>query len=67
MVLIFIRDNILIIFQTLKTKKSNLCFTEGGVKFGNKAELKNRPILMIGLGLPVVIFVLGYAVRQSEM
>jgi hypothetical protein len=44
----------------------NSCLCESGVSFALKAELKERPYLVVGFVMTVSIFVYGVALRNAE-
>ena len=42
------------------------CLCEGGIRFAVKAELKQRPYLMVGTAIVISIFLFGIALRTAE-
>ena len=44
-----------------------MCSSAGGIFFALKAELKYRPIIATGVNVSLLIFLLGVAVRTSEV
>lgn len=48
-------------------KVCNECNTLGGISFGIKAELKERPFTMVGILMLFSILIFGYALRNVEL